>query len=77
MLTLILPVATVFVGWASSSMNYIKNELHNNMGDELLNSCLVCYVERKIFAAVSNDAIIHHFQNLKSYRAQLWFVSYD
>ncbi|KAF3661735.1 putative UDP-glycosyltransferase 85A1-like [Capsicum annuum] len=40
-------VATTSVERAFSSMNYIKNKLRNNMGDELLNGCLVCYVERK------------------------------
>lgn len=70
-LTLILPVATTYVERAFSSMKYIKNELYNSIGDEFLNGCLVFYVERKIFAGVSNDASIHHFQNMKSRRAQL------
>nr|XP_016501998.1 PREDICTED: uncharacterized protein LOC107820250 [Nicotiana tabacum] len=70
-LTLILPVAITFVERAFSSMNYIKSELCNNISDEFLNSCLVCYVERKIFSSVSNDAIIHRFQHMKSRRAQL------
>ncbi|XP_019252813.1 PREDICTED: uncharacterized protein LOC109231621 [Nicotiana attenuata] len=51
---------------AFSSMNYIKSELCNSIGDVFLNSCLVCYVERKIFSSVSNDAIIHRFQHIKS-----------
>ncbi|XP_016549202.2 zinc finger MYM-type protein 1-like [Capsicum annuum] len=70
-LTLILPFATTSVERAFSSMNYIKNELCNIMGDEFLNGYLVCYVERKIFATVSNDVIIHRFQNIKSRRTQL------
>jgi len=70
-LTLILPVATASVERAFSSMKYIKNELRNSIGDEFLNGCLVCYVERKIFANVSNDAIIYRFQHMKSRRAQL------
>lgn len=70
-LTLILPVATASVERAFSSMNYIKNELRNSIGDGFLNSCLVCYVERKIFSTVNNDAIIHRFQHMKSRRSQL------
>ncbi|XP_060170421.1 uncharacterized protein LOC132601341 [Lycium barbarum] len=70
-LTLILPVATASVERAFSSMKYIKNELRNSMSDEFLNGCLVCYVERGIFATISNDAIIHHFQKMKSRRVQL------
>nr|XP_018622401.1 uncharacterized protein LOC108942821 [Nicotiana tomentosiformis] len=71
LLTLIFPVAAASVERAFSSMNYIKNELRNNIGDEFLNGCLVCYVERKIFATVSNDDIIDRFQRMKSRRAQL------
>ncbi|KAG5613175.1 hypothetical protein H5410_024456 [Solanum commersonii] len=70
-LTLILPVATTSVEQVFSSLKYIKNELRNSIGDEFLNDCLVCYVERKIFANVSNDAIIYRFQHMKSRRAQL------
>ncbi|KAK4711171.1 hypothetical protein R3W88_005684 [Solanum pinnatisectum] len=70
-LTLILPVATASVEQTFSSMKYIKNELRNSIGDEFLNGCLVCYVERKIFPNVSNDAIIYRFQHMKSRRAQL------
>ncbi|XP_060170419.1 uncharacterized protein LOC132601340 [Lycium barbarum] len=70
-LTLILPVATASVERAFSSMKYIKNELRNSMSDEFLNGCLVCYVERGIFATINNDAIIHHFQKMKSRRVQL------
>ncbi|XP_019266658.1 PREDICTED: uncharacterized protein LOC109244084 [Nicotiana attenuata] len=70
-LTLILPVAIASVERAFSSINYIKSELRNSIGDEFLNSCLVCYIERKIFASVNNDAITHRFQHMKSRRAQL------
>ncbi|XP_015087076.1 zinc finger MYM-type protein 1-like [Solanum pennellii] len=61
-LTLILPVATASVERAFSSMKYIKNELRNSIGDEFLNGCLVCYVERKIFAngdSDNTDKILH------------------
>ncbi|XP_075092387.1 uncharacterized protein LOC107791008 [Nicotiana tabacum] len=69
-LTLILSVATASVERAFSSMNYIKNELHNSIDDEFLNSYLVCYIECKIFSTVNNDDIIHHFQHMKSRRSQ-------
>ncbi|XP_060171535.1 uncharacterized protein LOC132602784 [Lycium barbarum] len=39
-LTLILPVATVYVEQAFSSRKHIKNELRNSIGDEFLNGCL-------------------------------------
>uniref|UniRef100_A0A1S3X9Y4 DUF4371 domain-containing protein n=1 Tax=Nicotiana tabacum TaxID=4097 RepID=A0A1S3X9Y4_TOBAC len=48
-LTLILHVATAIVERAFSSMKQIKNEEWNNMGDQYLNDCLVCYIERDVF----------------------------
>ncbi|KAG5589478.1 hypothetical protein H5410_039992 [Solanum commersonii] len=48
-----------------------KNDLRNRMDEDLLNGCLVCYIERSIFKNVSNDAIIDHFQNMKTRRGQL------
>jgi len=70
-LTLIIPVATASVERAFSSMKYIKNDLRNRMDEDLLNGCLVCYIERSIFKNVSNDVIIDHFQNMITRRGQL------
>ncbi|XP_047267781.1 uncharacterized protein LOC107858541 [Capsicum annuum] len=49
-LILILPVATATVERAFSSMKHIKNEVRNSIGDQYLNNCLVCYIERDVFA---------------------------
>nr|XP_009607886.1 uncharacterized protein LOC104102010 [Nicotiana tomentosiformis] len=70
-LTLILHVATATVERAFSSMKQIKNEERNNMGDQYLNDCLICYIERDVFTNVSNDVIIDRFQNMKARRGQL------
>ncbi|KAH0663102.1 hypothetical protein KY284_028033 [Solanum tuberosum] len=70
-LTLIIPVATASVERAFSSMKYIKNDLCNRMDEDLLNGCLVCYIERSIFKNVSNDAILDCFQNMNTRRGQL------
>ncbi|KAH0648628.1 hypothetical protein KY285_033876 [Solanum tuberosum] len=70
-LTLILPVATATVERAFSSMKHIKNEVRNSIGNQYLNDCLVCYIERDVFINVSNDAIIDRFQNMKTRRGQL------
>nr|XP_016447447.1 PREDICTED: zinc finger MYM-type protein 1-like [Nicotiana tabacum] len=48
-LTLILPIATATMERAFSSMKQIKNEERNIMGDQYLNDCLVCYIERDVF----------------------------
>ncbi|XP_049372875.1 uncharacterized protein LOC125837850 [Solanum verrucosum] len=70
-LALILYVATTSVESAFSTMKLIKNGLCNSIGEEFLNGCLVCKIERKIFENISNDAIIDRFQNMKSRRVQL------
>jgi len=70
-LTLILPVATASVERAFSSMKLIKSDLRNSISEEFLNGCLVCNIERKVFATVSNDAIIDRFQSMKTRRVQL------
>ncbi|XP_059315681.1 uncharacterized protein LOC132066375 [Lycium ferocissimum] len=66
-LTLIFPVATTTVERVFSSMKYIKDELRSTISDEFLNNCLVCYFEKKVFATVSNDAIIE----MKTRRVQV------
>ena len=57
-LTLLLPVATATVEWAFSAMKFIKNSLRNRMGDELMNDCLMTYIEKDIFDSIDNDSII-------------------
>ncbi|XP_060194887.1 uncharacterized protein LOC132624070 [Lycium barbarum] len=70
-LTLILPVTTASVERAFSSTKLIKNDLCNNIGEEFLNGCLVCKIEHKLFATISNDAIMDRFQRMKPRRVQL------
>ncbi|XP_021763097.1 uncharacterized protein LOC110727837 [Chenopodium quinoa] len=45
-LVLILPVAAASVERVFSSMTYVKNKLRNSMGDQLMNDCLVTFLER-------------------------------
>jgi hypothetical protein len=54
-LVLVLPVATVSVERAFLAMNYVKNKLRNIIGDQLLNDCLVIFIEREFFKQVKND----------------------
>ncbi|CAH9148251.1 unnamed protein product [Cuscuta epithymum] len=70
-LALVLPVATATVERAFSAMNIIKTDLRNKMGDDYLTDCLVCYIERDIFQAIDNEAIMQHFQNMKTRRIDL------
>jgi hypothetical protein len=47
-LVLMLPVATASVERTLSVMTIIKSKLRNKMCDNLLNDCLVTYIERDI-----------------------------
>ncbi|KAH0642298.1 hypothetical protein KY290_033900 [Solanum tuberosum] len=57
-LTLIIHVATASVERAFSSMKYIKNDLRNRMDEDLLNGCLVCYIERSIFKNIATTYLL-------------------
>ena len=47
-------------------VTFIKeNEVCNSMGDQLLNDCLVTFIEKFLFLNVSDDAIVNRFQNMK------------
>ena len=41
-----------------SGLNLVKNETRNHMCDELLNDCLVTFLEREIFSNISEDDIV-------------------
>ncbi|KAK9741000.1 hypothetical protein RND81_03G075100 [Saponaria officinalis] len=65
-------VATATVERAFSAINFIENDLRNKMGDDFLNDCMVTYIEKDVFASLSNDGIMRRFQNMKSRRQQLY-----
>ncbi|KAJ0546715.1 putative HAT dimerization domain, ribonuclease H-like superfamily [Helianthus annuus] len=54
-LALILPVARTGVERCFSSMKHVKTDLRNRMGDEYMNDCCICYIERDLLANVSNE----------------------
>ena len=64
-------VSTATVERVFSSMKYIKNNLRNRISDEFLNDTVITYFEDDLFESVSNDDILHRFQNMKSRRGQL------
>ena len=66
-LALILLVATTTVERAFSTMNIIKNRLHNQSGDQWMNDCLVTYIEKDIFKTIKCEEIIQRFQNMKNH----------
>jgi hypothetical protein len=61
-LLLILLIATASVERCFSAMNVVKKKLCNKMGDQFMSGCLICYVEKDIFSAISNDAVIDLFK---------------
>ncbi|KAJ9178615.1 hypothetical protein P3X46_010484 [Hevea brasiliensis] len=65
-LSSILPIATATMKRTFSAMNIIKSSLLNRMGDELLNDCLVTYIERDVFASIDNEVIMNRFQLMKN-----------
>ena len=60
-MVLILPVSTAMVERVFSSMSLVKTRLRNSMGDDLLNYCLVTYIERSLFLEVSEDDLLGAF----------------
>ncbi|XP_031281489.1 uncharacterized protein LOC116139992 [Pistacia vera] len=67
----VLPVATATVERVFSAMNLVKNSLHNQMGDDWMNNCLVFYTENEVFATIENEDIIEHFQNISKQKIVL------
>ncbi|XP_026422472.1 zinc finger MYM-type protein 1-like [Papaver somniferum] len=70
-LALILPVATASVERLFSAMKILKTRLHNRMGDEWLNDCLLAYVEKVIMDSIVNDIIMNRFQIMKPRKGRL------
>ena len=64
-LALILLVAIATVERAFSTMNIIKNQLRNQIGDQWMNDCLVTYIEKDILKTIKCEEIMQRFQNMK------------
>ena len=46
-------------------MKIMKNMMRNKMGDQWMNDNLVAYIEKDVFADVSNQDIIDMFDKMK------------
>lgn len=64
-----LQVATASVERVFSTMNLVKTKLKNSMGNQVLNDCLVTFIERDIFLNISNDAVMERFYAMKKRRS--------
>ena len=57
-LGLILPVATAIIEKVFSTMNIVKNPLHNRMSDQWMNESLIVYIEQDVFDTIDNETIM-------------------
>ncbi|EOA33131.1 hypothetical protein CARUB_v10016470mg [Capsella rubella] len=70
-LVLTLRVATASVERCFSAMKLVKTAARNRIGDQFLSDCLVCYIEKELFEAVTNENVIKRFQLLNERRVVL------
>ena len=66
-----LPVATATVERAFLTMNFVKNRLRNQIGDQWLNDSLIVFIENDVFCSLDNEVILQCFQHMKPRRGQL------
>ena len=57
-LALILPVATTTVERAFSSMNIVKNQLRNRIGEQWMSDSLIIHIEKEFSNCVKNEDIM-------------------
>jgi hypothetical protein len=69
-LVLVLPVAIATVERIFSGMKIVKTNLRNRIGDEFMNNCLICYVEKEEMMKVMNDVVVRRFMKMQGCRFQ-------
>ncbi|EOA33834.1 hypothetical protein CARUB_v10021315mg, partial [Capsella rubella] len=70
-LVLTLPIATTTVERCFSTMKIVKTSLRNRIGDQFMNDCLVCFIERELLDQVTNEQVVKRFQNMEDRRITL------
>jgi hypothetical protein len=68
-LVLVLPVAIATVERIFSGMKIVKTSTYR-IGDEFMNNCLICYVEKEEMMKVMNDAMVRRFMKMQGCRFQ-------
>jgi hypothetical protein len=53
-----------------SALASVKNKKRNKLGDDILDDCLVTFIERDIFLEVDEDDIIRTFMALRKHRPE-------
>ena len=69
-LVLVLPVAIATVERIFSGMKIVKTNLCNRIGDEFMNNCLICYVEKEEMMKVMNQVVVCSFMKMQGCRFQ-------
>ena len=70
-LALTLPVATATVERCFSAMKFVKTASRKRIGDQFLSDCLVCFIEKDLFASVTNETVVKKFQSMAERRVCL------
>jgi hypothetical protein len=70
-LALILPVATATINKIFLAFKLVKNRLHDQIRGDLLNDCVVTYINKDIFKSVDNEKILQCFHYMKSCNERL------
>jgi hypothetical protein len=42
----------------------VKTVLRNRIGDEIMNDCIICFVEQGFLAIIPNDEVTVHFHTM-------------
>jgi hypothetical protein len=48
-------------------MKIVKTVLRNQIGDDFLNDCIVCFVEQGFLATIPNDDVIVRFHKMNGH----------
>ena len=66
-----MPVATASVERCFSAMKIVKSDLRNRIGEDFLNSCVICAVEKEALSNVKDEDVMNRFQNMRECRGDM------
>ncbi|XP_024960417.1 zinc finger MYM-type protein 1-like [Cynara cardunculus var. scolymus] len=64
-LALVLPVATPTIDRCFYSMKLVKSDMCNRIGDDFLNDCGICAVQKEQLAKVTDEDVMDRYQKMK------------
>ena len=69
-IVLVLPVATASVERCFSAMKIVKTLLHNRIGDDFMNHCIICFLEQRLLYSTPRKVVIDRFLKMRNRRGQ-------